>query len=143
MAREGVRNIVLRYVSLSDSAAASGNRSQAATYLERAASISPNDPEVIAARARLAAAPAVLREPAVRAEVRPATPPPPRFTRFSQVKAAYRARQIDGDEYDRLVDELKRRREGGAAARQGRLRLPRDHPDQYGETVREIKLRYE
>jgi tetratricopeptide (TPR) repeat protein len=142
-AREGVRNIVLRYVSLSDSAAASGNRSQAATYLERAASISPNDPEVIAARARLVAAPPERRAPALRAETRPAPPPTPRYTRFSQLKAAYRARQIDGDEYDRLVDELKRRREGELLRAKAAYVSHEITREQYGQTVREIKLRYE
>jgi tetratricopeptide (TPR) repeat protein len=140
-ARAGVRNIVLRYVSLADSAAASGNRSQAATYLERAASISPNDPEVIAARARLAAAPPA---PALRAEPpRSASPPAPRYTRFSQLKAAYRARQIDGDEYDRMVDELKRRREGELLRAKAAYVSHEITREQYGRSVREIKLRYE
>jgi tetratricopeptide (TPR) repeat protein len=141
-AREGVRNIVLRYVSLSDSAAASGNRSQAATYLERAASISPNDPEVIAARARLASAPPEPRAPSLRAEPRPA-PPAPRYTRFSQLKSAYRARQIDGDEYDRMVDELKRRREGELLRAKAAYVSHEITREQYGQSVREIKLRYE
>jgi len=142
-AREGVRNIVMRYVSLSDAAAASGNRSQAATYLERAASISPNDPEVIAARARLASAPPAPRGPELRASSRPAAAPQSRFTRFSQLKAAYRARQIDGDEYDRMVDDLKRRREGELLRAKAAYVSHEITRDQYGQTVREIKLRYE
>ena len=67
----------------------------------------------------------------------------PRFTRFSQVKSAYRARQIDGDEYDRLVDELKRRREGELLRAKAAYVSHEISKDQYGETVREIKLRYE
>ena len=126
-AREGVRNIVLRYVSLSDSAAASGNRSQAATYLERAASISPNDPEVIAARARLAAAPAVPRD---------ARGPRGGSPRDAS-DAALHALQPGEGGLPRAPDQRRRVRpprrgaeappRRGAAARQGRLRLPRDH----------------
>jgi tetratricopeptide (TPR) repeat protein len=151
-ARDGVRGIVQRYVALSDSAAASGNRSQAATYLERAASISPNDPEVIAARARLASAPPpppvrVAPAPSVRAEsVRPApepAPPPPRWTSFRQAKLALRERRIGEDEYDRIIDDLKRRRDAEILRTKAAYVAHEITRDEYGRRIREIKLRYE
>jgi tetratricopeptide (TPR) repeat protein len=147
VAREGVRRIVLRYVALSDSAAASGNRAQAATYLERAASISPNDPEVIGARARLASAPPVPPRPVERVErtarSEPAPEPQPRWTSFRQVKEAYRARQINGDEYDRIVNDLKRRREAEILRTKASYVAHEITRDEYGRRIREIKLRYE
>jgi tetratricopeptide (TPR) repeat protein len=150
-ARDGVKRIVARYVALADSAAASGNGAQAATYLERASSISPNDPEVIAARARLAAAPPRAPRRAAEPSGRPtvgvsqpsARPAEPRYASFPQVKEAFRAGRIDEREYDRLIDELKRRREAEL------LRLKASYVDhqisreEYGRRVREVKLRYE
>jgi hypothetical protein len=151
-AREGVRDIVLRYVSLSDSAAASGNRAQAATYLERAASISPNDPEVIAARARLASAPPEppVRQaaPTLRAEPRPpqgtqpAAPPPPRWTNFPQVKQAYRAGHISKGEYNRVIDDLERQRDNEIRSTKLDYRAARISRDEYERRIRSIKLRY-
>jgi tetratricopeptide (TPR) repeat protein len=149
-AREGVRDIVLRYVSLSDSAAASGNRAQAATYLERAASISPNDPEVIAARARLASAPpeapgrqapTLRAEPrAPREEAQKATPP--RWTNFPQVKQAYRAGHISKGEYNRVVNDLERQRDNEIRNTKLDYRAARISRDEYERKIRAIKLRY-
>jgi tetratricopeptide (TPR) repeat protein len=139
-ARDGIRRIVQRYVSLSDSAAAAGSRAQAVMYLERASSISPNDPDVIAARARLAEMPLVAVPPP-RAEVRVA--PSPSWTNFPQVKAAYRARQISRDDYDRIVDDLKRRREGELLHAKAAYVAHEISRDEYGRRVREIKLRYD
>jgi hypothetical protein len=150
-ARDGVKRIVARYVALADSAAASGNGAQAATYLERASSISPNDPEVIAARARLASAPPRAPRRAADPAGRPsvgvtqpsARPAAPRYESFPQAKDAFRAGRIDEREYDRLIDELKRRREAEL------LRLKASYVDhqisreEYGRRVREVKLRYE
>jgi hypothetical protein len=151
-AREGVRDIVLRYVSLSDSAASSGNRAQAATYLERAASISPNDPEVIAARARLASAPPeppVRQAPTLRAEprptrqeVEPAAPPPPRWTNFPQVKQAYRSGHISKGEYNRVIDDLERQRDNEIRNTKLDYRAARISRDEYERKIRSIKLRY-
>ena len=151
-AREGVRDIVLRYVSLADSAASSGNRAQASTYLERAASISPNDPEVIAARARLASAPpetAVRPAPTLRAaprpareEVQPAAPPPPRWTNFPQVKQAYRAGHISKGEYSRVIDDLERQRDNEIRNTKLDYRAARISRDEYERKIRSIKLRY-
>jgi tetratricopeptide (TPR) repeat protein len=148
-ARDGVRNIVLRYVSLSDSAAASGNRAQAGTYLERAASISPNDPEVIAARARLAAAPPeppTRPAPSLRAETRPPREPepapPPRWTNFPQVKQAYRAGQISRGEYGRIVDDLERQRDNEIRSTKLDYRAARISRDEYERRIRQIKLRF-
>jgi tetratricopeptide (TPR) repeat protein len=148
-ARDGVRDIVLRYVSLSDSAAASGNRAQAGTYLERAASISPNDPEVIAARARLAAAPPeppTRPAPSLRAETRPPREPQPapapRWTNFPQVKQAYRAGQISRGEYGRLIDDLERQRDNEIRSTKLDYRAARISRDEYDRRIRSIKLRY-
>ncbi|HVH06006.1 MAG TPA: hypothetical protein VNE71_08430, partial [Myxococcota bacterium] len=152
-AREGVRDIVLRYVSLSDSAAASGNRAQAGTYLERAASISPNDPEVIAARARLAAAPpepptrpAAAPAPTLRAEPRgprePEPTPAPRWTNFPEVKQAYRAGHISKGEYNRVIDELERQRDNEIRNTKLDYRAARISRDEYERRIRSIKLRY-
>jgi hypothetical protein len=153
VARDGVRGIVLRYVDLSDSAAASGNRAQAATYLERAASISPNDPEVISARARLAsspppppqrAAPApVARPEIVRPAPAPPPPPAPRWTSFRQAKLALRDRRITEDEYDRIIDELKRRRDSEILRTKAAYVSKEISRDEYGRRIREIKLRYD
>jgi len=152
VAREGVRRIVLRYVSLADSAASSGNRSQAITYLERASSISPNDPEVIAARARIASAPPTAPRatqpsaPSLRAESRgvaPApAPAPPQWTSFRQAKEAYRARRIDRGEYGRIVDDLERRRNAEILRAKASYVAHEINRDEYGRRVREIKLRY-
>jgi tetratricopeptide (TPR) repeat protein len=151
VARDGVRRIVGRYVALSDSAAASGNRAQAATYLERAASISPNDPEVIAARARLASAPPpapvrVAPAPSLRAEPNrpaPEPPPAPRWTSFRQAKLALRERRISEHEYDRIVDDLKRRRDAEILRTKASYVAHDITRDEYGRRIREIKLRYE
>lgn len=152
VAREGVRRIVERYVELAESAAASGNRSQAATYLERATSISPNDPEVIAARARLAAAPPAAEAPrsnaaapSLRARsgggaVAPASEP--RWTSIRQAKEAYRARRITRREYDRIIDDLERRREAEILRAKASYVAHEISRDEYGRKVREIKLRY-
>jgi serine/threonine protein kinase len=155
VAREGVHRIVLRYVELADSASSSGNRSQAATYLERATSISPNDPDVIAARARLASAPPPAPRaspsapaPSLRAESRggaqapPAAVPAPRWTSFRQAKQAYRARQIDRGEYGRVVDDLERRRNSEILRAKASYVAHEISRDEYGRRVREIKLRY-
>jgi hypothetical protein len=149
-AQEGIRQIVLRYVSLSDSAAASGNRAQAGTYLERAASISPNDPEVIAARARLAAAPPeppVRQAPSLRAESRtqprePQPAPAPRWTNFPQVKQAYRAGHISRGEYGRLIGDLERQRDNEIRNTKLDYRAARISRDEYERRIRSIKLRY-
>jgi hypothetical protein len=147
-AREGVKRIVVRYVALADSAAASGNAAQAATYLERASSISPNDPEVIAARARLAASPSrELRRPEPPAG-RPslqAAPAPPRtaYNNFRQVRDALRAGRIDERQYDRLIDELKRRREAELLRTKASYVDHQISRDEYERRVREIKLRYD
>jgi tetratricopeptide (TPR) repeat protein len=138
-ARDGIRRIVQRYVALSDSAAASGSRAQAVMYLERASSISPNDPDVIAARARLAEMPLVAVPPP-RAEVRVA---PRSWTSFPQAKAAYRARQISRDDYDRIVDDLKGRREAELLHAKAAYVAHEISRDEYGRRVREIKLRYD
>jgi hypothetical protein len=152
VAREGVHRIVLRYVALADSASDAGNRSQAVTYLERASSISPNDPDVIAARARLASAPPPAPRPAapapsLRAQSRPGTAAPapvpaPRWTSFRQAKQAYRARQIDRAEYGRIVDELERRRDSEILRAKASYVAHEITRDEYGRRVREIKLRY-
>jgi tetratricopeptide (TPR) repeat protein len=150
-AREGVKRIVLRYVALADSAAASGNGAQAATYLERASSISPNDPEVIGARARLAAAPPRALRRAEPAPARPSlevAPVPPRtaassYASFRQVKEALRAGRIDENQYDRLIDELKRRREAELLRTKASYVDHQISKDEYARRVREIKLRYD
>ena len=143
---------MLRYVALADSAAASGNGAQAATYLERASSISPNDPEVVAARARLAAAPSRAPRRAEPLPGRPslevAPPGPPRtaassYASFRQVKEALRAGRIDEDQYDRLIDELKRRREAELLRTKASYVDHQISKDEYARRVREIKLRYD
>lgn len=154
-AREGIHQIVLRYVGLADAAAASGSRAQAATYLERAASISPDDPEVIGARARLAESPpsppvrvrerSSPPEQPSRTEARrePEAPPPmPRWTNFPQVKGAYRAGQISRSEYGRIIDDLERKRDQEIRNAKLEYRAARISRPDYERQIREIKLRY-
>jgi len=148
-ARGGVKRIVLRYVALADSAAASGNAVQAATYLERASSVSPNDPDVIAARARLAAAAPreARRAGPLRADDGPGAASVPRgasgrWVSFRQAKEALRAGRIEEREYDRIVDQLERSREAELLRAKASYVAHEMSRDEYERRVREIKLRY-
>ena len=122
-----------RFLSLAFGAAAKGNIGAANSYIERAGAVSPNDPELIAARARLASMPrAVARKPAK-----------PRYTSFRIAEADYRKAKLTKAEYKGVVRDLKVRRNRDIQYARGELVAREIDKAEYKRKVRAIKERYQ
>ena len=89
----GIKIIINQYIAFATTSWQNGNRNQKDAYLDRATGIDPNDPDLIAARTRLAILPTQQgRQPIRRI----------RFPNIRAAKIAYRERQIDKREYSRI-----------------------------------------
>jgi hypothetical protein len=134
-AEQGIRNIVTKYVEMAENAAASGNVDRANSFIDRAGTVSPNDPELIAARARLASAPRAAPSPPKRAS--------PRYTSFRIAEADYRKGKLSAAEYKGVVRDLKVRRNKDLQYAKGEYVAREIDKGEYKRKVRAIKERYQ
>jgi len=133
-AEDGIRNIVAKYVELAEGAAAQGNVSKANSYIDRAGSVSPNDPELIAARARLASMPRARSAP---------KPAAARYSSFRMAEADYRKGKMSKADYKGVVRDLKIRRDREIQYARGELVGGEIDKGEYKRRVRAIKERYQ
>jgi len=134
-AEQGIREIVVKYIELAEGAAAKGNVSGANSYIDRASAVSPNDPELIAARARLASMP--------RAKAAPSRPAKPRYSSFRLAEADYRKAKLSKAEYKSVVRDLKIRRDREIQYAKGEYVAREIDKREYKRKVRAIKERYQ
>ena len=140
-AEDGIRNIVAKYIEMAEDAAAAGRMTQANSYIDRAGNVSPNDPELIAARARLASMPPPAAAPSARrASVAPSQP---RYSSFRMAEADYRKGKMSAAQYKSVVRDLKVRRNKEIQYAKGEYVAGEIDKREYKQKVRAIKERYQ
>jgi hypothetical protein len=131
-AEEGIRNIVRKYIEMAEGAASRGQHAKANSYIDRAGAVSPNDPELIAARARLASAPRVQARPS-RAS----------YHSFRGAKAAYLKGTLSEAQYKSVVRDMKLQRDQEIRYARGEYEAREIDKREYKNRVRRIKESYE
>lgn len=133
-AHRGRRQLAVEYVELAETAWKRGDEAQKQDYLALAATVGPSEPELTSARVRLSQPPPVSAAP-------PADRAGGGYPSIRAAKLAYRDRQIDRYEYDRIAryyvkqirDEQRRLkqlyRDGGITKRE------------YREKARSVEIR--